>query len=144
MQDTRGYNPYKLGFVAGSDSHNTAVPYRQNNFFGQAAIADGTPQKRLSGVLTAGMDPRVIGTGGLAGVWAEENTRASIFEAMQRKETFATSGTHIKVRLFGGWSYTSVCWPTETGSGMAMRKGCLWGAICRRPRQRRRPFWSGL
>ncbi|HEY6386277.1 MAG TPA: DUF3604 domain-containing protein [Candidatus Acidoferrum sp.] len=107
MQDTRGYNPYKFGFGAASDSHNTAVPYRQNNFFGQAAMADGTPQLRLSGRLTAGMDPRVIGTGGLTGVWAEENTRASIFDALQRKETFATSGPHIKVRMFGGWGFAA-------------------------------------
>ncbi|HEY6288218.1 MAG TPA: DUF3604 domain-containing protein, partial [Nitrospiraceae bacterium] len=107
MQDTAGYNPYKLGFAAGSDSHNTVVPYRQNNFFGQAAKADGTPQLRLSGVVIGGMDPRIIGTGGLTGVWAEENTRASLFAAMQRKETFATSGPHIKVRLFGAWGYNS-------------------------------------
>lgn len=107
MQDTAGYNPYKLGFAAGSDSHNTAVPYRQNNFFGQAAKADGTPQIRLSGVVTAGMDPRIIGTGGLTGVWAEENTRPSLFAALQRKETFATSGPHIRVRFFGAWAYSS-------------------------------------
>jgi hypothetical protein len=107
MQDTKGYNPYKFGFGAGSDSHNTAVPYRQNNFFGQAGKADGTPQLRLSGLLTAGMDPRIVGTGGLTGAWAEENTRASLFDAMKRKETFATSGPHIKVRLFGGWDYAS-------------------------------------
>jgi hypothetical protein len=107
MQDTKGYNPYKFGIGAGSDSHNTAVPYRQNNFFGQAGKADGTPQVRLSGLVTAGMDPRVIGTGGLTGVWAEENTRASLFDAMKRKETFATSGPHIKVRFFGGWEYAS-------------------------------------
>jgi hypothetical protein len=107
MQDTQGYNPYKFGFGAASDSHNTAVPYRQNNFFGQAAKADGTPQLRLSGLITAGMDPRVIGTGGLTGVWAEENTRASIFDAMKRKETFGTSGPQIKVRLFGGWGYAA-------------------------------------
>ena len=61
----------------------------------------------MSGQLNAGMDPRTIGTGGLTGVWAEENTRASIFEAMQRKETFGVSGPHIKVRLFGGWEYTA-------------------------------------
>src|SRR2546428_6581509 len=62
----------------------------------------------MSGTLVGGMfDARTEGTGGLTGVWAEENTRASIFEAMQRKETFAVSGPHIKVRFFGGWEYTA-------------------------------------
>lgn len=107
FQGTKGFNPYKFGAAAGSDSHNTAVSYRQNNFFGQAGNADGTAQLRMAGRIVAGMDPRVIGTGGLTGVWAEENTRASLFDAMQRKETFAVSGPHIKVRLFGGWEYTA-------------------------------------
>jgi hypothetical protein len=53
------------------------------------------------------MDPRSLSTAGLTGVWAEENTRASIFEAMQRKETFAVSGPHIRVRFFGGWEYAA-------------------------------------
>jgi hypothetical protein len=107
FQGTRGFNPYKFGAAGGSDSHNTAVSYRQNNFFGQAGNADGTAQLRMAGRIVAGMDPRVIGTGGLTGVWAEENTRTSLFDAMQRKETFAVSGPHIKVRLFGGWAYTA-------------------------------------
>lgn len=107
MQDTEGFNPYKFGFGAGSDSHNTAVPYRQDNFFGGHSFTDGTIEARMSGTLVGGMfDARVEGTGGLTGVWAEENTRASLFEGMKRKETFAVSGPHIKVRLFGGWEYT--------------------------------------
>jgi hypothetical protein len=52
-------------------------------------------------------DARTEGTSGLTGVWAEENTRASIFDAMQRKETFGVSGPHIKVRFFGGWEYAA-------------------------------------
>jgi hypothetical protein len=107
MQDTKGFNPYKFGFGAAADSHNTGVAYRQDNWFGAHAAADGAIETRMSGRLTAGMDPRVLGTAGLTGVWAEENTRASLFEAMQRKETFAVSGPHIKVRLFGGWEYTA-------------------------------------
>jgi hypothetical protein len=107
MQDTKGYNPYKFGFGAAADSHNTGVAYRQDNWFGAHAMADPAPEIRLSGKLTAGMDPRTLGTAGLTGVWAEENTRPSIFEAMQRKETFGVSGPHIKVRLFGGWEYTA-------------------------------------
>jgi hypothetical protein len=105
MQDTRGYNPYKLGMAGGSDSHNSASPYRQDNFYGGHAAADGTAQTRMSGALFNGIDVRLLNPGGLTGVWAEENTRASIWDAMYRKETFGVSGPHIKVRFFGGWGY---------------------------------------
>jgi len=106
MQDVRGYNPYKFGMAGGSDSHNSASPYRQDNFYGLHADADGSVERRFAGVLIGGtMDVRLENPGGLTGVWAEENTRASIFDAMYRKETFGVSGPHIKVRFFGGWGY---------------------------------------
>jgi hypothetical protein len=105
MQDTRGYNPYKFGIAGGSDAHNTASPYRQQNFFGGHAHEDGTIETRMAGHNFAGIDVRYLEPGGLTGVWAEENTRASLFDAMNRKETFGVSGPHIKVRLFGGWDY---------------------------------------
>ncbi len=108
LEDSQGFNPYQFGFGAASDSHNTAVPYRQGNFFGAHTFTDGTIEARMSGTLVGGMfDARLEGTSGLTGVWAEENTRASIFEAMQRKETFAVSGPQIQVRFFGGWEYTA-------------------------------------
>ncbi|MFO1306055.1 MAG: DUF3604 domain-containing protein [Burkholderiales bacterium] len=106
MQQSKGFNPYKFGFGAAADSHNTAIAYRQQNWFGGHASTDATPEIRMSGQIAAGMDPRTLSPAGLTGVWAEENTRASIFEGMQRKETFAVSGPQIKVRLFGGWDYT--------------------------------------
>ena len=106
MQDVRGYNPYKLGMAGGSDGHNTGSPYRQDNFFGLHADADGSVERRFAGVLIGGtMDVRLENPGGLTGVWAEENTRASLWDAMYRKETFGVSGPHIKVRFFGGWSF---------------------------------------
>ena len=105
MQDTEGFNPYRFGFGAASDAYNSAAPYRNDNFFGGHAYVDGPPQMRMSGQLFAGMDLRTLGTAGLTGVWAEENTRESIFNAMQRKETFAVSGPQIKARLFGVWDY---------------------------------------
>jgi hypothetical protein len=105
LQDAKGFNPYRFGFGAASDSHNTGVAYRQDNFFGGHASLDGTIEKRMSGTIFSGADPRLENPGGLTGVWAEENTRASIFDAMKRKETFAVSGPHIKVRFFGGWNY---------------------------------------
>ncbi|MCC6473990.1 MAG: DUF3604 domain-containing protein [Burkholderiales bacterium] len=106
MQDVRGYNPYKLGFGAGSDSHNTASPYRQDNFFGGHGEIDGSVERRMAGVMIGKtIDTRLENPAGLTGVWAEENTRASIWDAMYRKETFGVSGPHIRLRFFGGWGY---------------------------------------
>lgn len=105
MQGAEGFNPFKTGVVGGSDSHNTAVPYRQDNFFGGHARLDGTIKERMAGHNFAGLDVRFENPAGLTGIWAEENTRASLFDAMQRKETFATSGPRITIRMFGGWDY---------------------------------------
>ncbi len=105
MQDSRGYNPYKMGVVGASDSHNTASGYSQNDYFGGHGLLDASPQQRLSGKKEAGLNMGLLSTAGLGGVWAEENTRESIFAAMQRKETFGTSGVRIKVRFFGGWDF---------------------------------------
>ncbi len=105
MQEGRGYNPYKMGVVGASDSHNTAAGYSQNDYFGGHGLQDPTPEVRLSGKKELGMNMGLLSTAGLGGVWAEENTREAIFAAMQRKETFGTSGVRIKVRLFGGWDF---------------------------------------
>ena len=105
MQDNRGFNPYKFGVVGASDSHDTVVAYEQSNYFGGHGLLDGTAQARLSGKKEAGTTMDLLSVSGLGGVWAEENTRESIFAAMQRKETFGTSGPRIKVRLFGGWGF---------------------------------------
>jgi len=106
MQQARGWNPYKFGFGAASDSHNTAVPYRQSNFFGGHSFTDGTIEKRMAGNIVGGFfDARIESTSGLTGAWAEENTRPAIFAALARKETFGVSGPQIKLRMFGGWAY---------------------------------------
>ncbi len=105
MQGAFGFNPYKFGMVAGSDSHSAASAYRQDNYFGEHGTYDDTPEKRLSPVKHLNMDNRQVNPAGLTGVWAEENTRESIWAAIWRKETYATSGLRMKVRLFGGWEY---------------------------------------
>lgn len=105
MQDRLGLNPYKFGVVSGSDSHSTAVSYRQNNFFGiHGGNFDETPEKRLEGG-HFGFKNLWASPAGLSVVWAEENTREAIFAAMQRKETYSTSGVRLRVRLFGGWEF---------------------------------------
>jgi len=138
MQATRGYNPYKFGIVAAGDSHNTATAYAQDNFFGDHGLTDATPAARLSGTIASGMGILKTGTSGLGGVWAEENTRESIFAAMQRREVFGTSGTRIKLRLFGGWDYdkgmlSQEDWVKTAYAGGVPMGGDLTGADGRVP-----------
>ena len=120
-------NPYKFGLIGASDSHTGAGAYKEDNYWSKIGIIDGTGETRGSipltddqlnqtgslgnlGVIYEGDEGSYIeagfnqwGASGLAGVWAEENTRDSLFSAMRRKETFATSGNRMKVRFFGGF-----------------------------------------
>ncbi len=105
MQGAYGFNPYKFGFNGASDAHSSLSSYRHDDYVGQHGLIDATAEKRLSPVKTLNLDNRQVDTAGLTGVWAEENTRESIWAALRRKETYATSGMRMKVRLFGGWGF---------------------------------------
>ena len=96
-----GINPFKFGFIGSSDGHNGASAVEEDNYIGKLGIVDATPELRMDE--RRPRPSRFWSAAGLAGVWAKENTRASIFEAMERKETFATSGPRIKLRFFAGW-----------------------------------------
>jgi hypothetical protein len=110
-QQKWGFNPYKMGFIGSTDSHNgTPGDTEEDTWKGHGGEPDATPEYRL-GVKTH-MVSKVLGfpliklnPGGLAGIWAAENTREALFDAMKAKETFATSGTRVKVRLFAGFDY---------------------------------------
>ena len=127
LQETRGFNPYKMGVVGASDSHNTVIPYAQDNNFGSHGFTDDTPEKRLSGQQNSGMVALLTSTSGLGGVWAEENTRESIFSAMQRKEVFGTSGVRIPVRMFGGWKFDDQLWNDKNWVHTAYANGIPMG-----------------
>ena len=95
-----GINPYQFGFIGSTDSH-TAAPGAVSEY--KQPYKYGTTRDQT---LTVGDRPRAVAfqnPGGLAGVWAEENTRDAIFDALKRRETFATSGPRIAPRFFGGW-----------------------------------------
>jgi hypothetical protein len=105
MEVAKGYNPYKFGMVGASDSHNTVVAYTSSNFFGEHGALDATAELRMQNNVESGMSIVKTSTSGLAGVWAESNTREAIFDSMKRKEVYGTDGVRIKVRMFGGWNY---------------------------------------
>ena len=102
-----GVNPFHFGVIGSSDTHNGAGPYEENSYFGKLGREDGTPAARLGNTTQMAGMLQSWGAAGLAGVWAEENNRESLYDAMARKETFGTTGPRIRVRFFGGWSYSA-------------------------------------
>ena len=128
-------NPYKFGLVGASDTHTGAISDKESDFHSKIGILDGTPELRGAAPLTKSFKEQIEGSGanviingykeiggqeyidtgytewgasGLAAVWAEDNTRESIYNAFRRKETFATTGSRIKVRFFGGYEIDDV------------------------------------
>ena len=105
-QEYKGVNPHKFGIVAGADAHTSFSDNEEFNYTGVHGVNDNTIERRLSGAgQTAGEAAIVFGTPGATGVWAPENERTAIFDAIRNKETFGTSGPLIRVRFFGGWDY---------------------------------------
>lgn len=105
-----GVNPYKFGLTAATDTHTALATTREENYFGKYAQTEPSPERHNREVIPAS-DPelRVMTSqevaSGLTAVWARENTREALFDAMKRKEVYGTTGTRIKVRVFGGWDF---------------------------------------
>lgn len=114
LDEKIGANPYKDGFVGASDLHGGLSVSSEEDYGGNvggANIGAGKTTPEAARALlstpkdTQGFNVTITAPGSLTGVWADENTREGIFDAFRRKETFATSGTRIRVRLFGGWNF---------------------------------------
>ena len=103
-----GVNPYRFGMIGSTDSHTALATSREENYFGKHSGMEPTPTRMTDALAKVG-DNAVFGwqqvASGLAAVWAEENTRAALFDAMRRKETYATTGTRMRVRLFAGYDF---------------------------------------
>jgi hypothetical protein len=105
-----GVNPYKFGISAATDTHTALATTREENYFGKYAQTEPSTERHNKEVIPAD-DPalRIMTSqevaSGLTAVWAKENTREALFAAMKRKEVYATTGTRIRVRVFGGWDF---------------------------------------
>jgi hypothetical protein len=110
-----GANPFKFGMIGSTDSHTSLATTREENFFGKATpvepgMGEGRYMEKITGVVPSldGSDPSIRHyealASGLAAVWARENTREAIWDAMKRREVYATTGTRMSVRIFAGWA----------------------------------------
>ena len=107
-----GVNPFKFGMIGSTDAHTSLASTREENYWGKFAGTEPAADRYQHYVIKAFSGDDALSTfaweevsSGLAAVWARENTREALFEGMQKKETYATTGTRIPVRFFGGWSY---------------------------------------
>ena len=129
FQQRLGANPYKLGLLGSTDAHN-ANPgdTGENAYRGHFGYLDAAAEDRLVPALKTGFKQLPRNPGALAGVWAEENTRDSIFAAFQRRETFGTSGNRILIRFFGGWDFPARLEPGTDLAELGYRHGVPMGA----------------
>jgi len=104
-----GTNPYKFGLIGSTDSHTSLATTQEDNFFGKHSGSEPSPE-RMTHPFMSNENGTIFSwqqvASGLAAVWATENTREALFDAMERKEVYATTGTRLAVRFFGGWNFT--------------------------------------
>ena len=129
-EERLGINPFKIGFQAGTDSHTSLATAEEDNFFGKHAPAEPKPRR---GSMIVGRFKENIWPGwsqvasGYTAVWARENTREAIFDAMMRKESYATTGSRIQVRFFGAWDFVAEDANTRLPANVGYYKGVPMG-----------------
>jgi len=129
-----GTNPYKFGMLGSTDSHTGLATAQEDNFFGKHSGAEPKPE-RMEHPFLSNEKGTIFGWGmvssGLAAVYAEDNTRESLFDAMERKEVYGTTGSRIVVRFFGGWDYTDADVASRSPAFAGYQKGVPMGGDLR-------------
>jgi len=127
-----GTNPYKFGMIGSTDMHTGLSAQEEENYFGKTTPQEPSP-KRMTAAFMDNKESGVkvmdweVGASGFAAVWAEENTRTSIWDAMYRRETYATTGTRMLVRFFGGWEFDKADANTRNPANVGYSKGVPMG-----------------
>ncbi len=131
LEVSLGTNPYKFGMVGATDSHTGLTTAEEENFFGKSTSAEPTPTRVGHPFVKSDLgaiEGYELSASGYQGVWATENTREAIFDAMMRKETYATTGPRIPVRFFGGWNFTEEDLRSRAPAFLGYEKGVPMGA----------------
>jgi hypothetical protein len=134
LERVLGVNPYKFGMIGSTDSHTGLATAGEDNFFGKHSGSEPGPQRWEHPMAEVG-DKRYEGwsmvSSGYAAVWATENTREALFDAMMRKETYATTGPRMMVRLFGGWEFEAADAQYRLPADIGYTKGVPMGGDLR-------------
>ena len=134
LEQELGVNPYKFGMIGATDSHTGLATAEEENFFGKHSGSEPSPERVNHPMARVG-DAEYPGwstvSSGYAGVWATENTREAIFDAMMRKETYATTGPRMLVRFFGGWEFAEVDAQNRLPADIGYTKGVPMGGDLR-------------
>jgi Protein of unknown function (DUF3604) len=139
LEKQLGTNPYKFGMVGSTDAHTGLAAVESDNFFGKTTPQEPSPE-RMTATFFANPKTGVkvmdwqVSASGYAAVWAVENTRESLWDAMQRKETYATTGPRMIVRFFGGWDFDQADAQTRSPAMIGYAKGVpMGGDLSRAP-----------
>ena len=130
LEKKLGTNPYKFGMVGATDSHTGLTTAEEENFFGKSTSAEPSATRTEHPFVKSklgAIEGYELAAAGYQGVWASENTREAIFDAMERKETYATTGPRIPVRFFGGWDFTDDDLRSRTPAFRGYQKGVPMG-----------------
>jgi hypothetical protein len=135
LESQLGTNPFKFGMIGSTDSHTALATADDDNFFGKHSGSEPSPD-RMSHPFAKFGDAEIMGwetlASGYVAVWAKENTREALFDAMQRREVYGTTGPRILVRFFGGWDFTAEDANTRTPAHAGYRKGVPMGGDLRK------------
>ncbi len=130
LESSLGTNPFKFGMIGSTDSHTALATADEDNFFGKHSGSEPSPT-RMSHPFAKFGDAEIMGwetlASGYIAVWAPENTRASLFDAMQRREVYGSTGPRILVRFFGGWDFGEGDLKTRAPARVGYRKGVPMG-----------------
>ena len=125
-----GVNPYKFGVIGSTDAHTGLATADDDNFFGKTSTSEPNPQRATHPFIKTDK-ATIMGweqtASGYAAVWATENTREALFDAMERRETYATTGPRMIVRFFGGWDFDATDTDTRMPAKVGYTKGVLMG-----------------
>lgn len=130
LEEKFGTNPYKFGMIGSTDSHTSLATAQEDNFFGKHSGAEPNANRMMHPFMKTSAGS-ILGwqmvASGLAAVWSTDNSRKAIFDAMERKEVYATTGSRITVRLFGGWEFEAADARTRLPANTGYSKGVPMG-----------------